>query len=168
MSPDEKRRFYGMKNIERMRATPGAYEEYKAKCRRHMERYRERTRDDPATEWVRRWLVAKNCRSARNGHEFDLTAEDIPWPADGRCPVFGFEFVYGYLGDAGLTEAERRARRDRFPSVDRIDNSKGYVPGNVVVVSMLANRLKADATAWQLRKIANFYIELERRSELGV
>jgi hypothetical protein len=168
MTDVERKAFYDRKRFERMRSTPGAYEEYKEKCRRHMENYRSRMRANPSVLWVRHWLSCKNSQGARNGMEFSLTAADIPWPADDRCPVFGFRFVYGYLRDAGLTEAEQRARRDMFPSVDRIDNSKGYVPGNVIVVSCLANRIKADVTAWQLRKVANFYIDLERRMELGV
>jgi hypothetical protein len=49
--------------------------------------------------------------------------------------------------------------RDSSPSLDRIDNSKGYVKGNVAVISFRANTLKNNATADELRAIANFMDE---------
>lgn len=51
-------------------------------------------------------------------------------------------------------------QRDHRYSVDRIDNTKGYVPGNVIVVSYRANRIKSDADTTELLKIARFYAEL--------
>lgn len=39
-------------------------------------------------------------------------------------------------------------------SLDRVDNSKGYAPGNVVVMSYKANRLKNDGTAEEHEAIA--------------
>ena len=43
--------------------------------------------------------------------------------------------------------------------MDRRDNSIGYTPENVVVVSWRANRIKSDASAAELQKLANFYAE---------
>jgi len=52
-----------------------------------------------------------------------------------------------------LRPASGPARPDAY-SLDRVDNAKGYVPGNVVVMSYLANRLKNDGTARQHEQIA--------------
>lgn len=41
-------------------------------------------------------------------------------------------------------------------SLDRVDNKKGYVPGNVVVMSYKANRLKNDGTAEEHETIAKW------------
>jgi hypothetical protein len=46
------------------------------------------------------------------------------------------------------------------PSLDRIDNSKGYIEGNVIVVSWRANNLKRDASIQELQKIVEFYQRL--------
>ena len=62
------------------------------------------------------------------------------------CPIFGTPLYF-----------HRKKVRDDSISFDRIDSSKGYEKGNVIVVSYRANRLKSDATMEELRKIADFY-----------
>lgn len=81
--------------------------------------------------------------------DFNLLPEDIVIPD--VCPVLGIELRHNY-GKNGPT--------DHSPTVDRIDNSKGYVRGNVIVVSFRANRLKSDATSAELLRVANFYSQV--------
>jgi hypothetical protein len=57
------------------------------------------------------------------------------------CPVFPWIRLEFRVG------AERQ---DNSPSLDRIDNTKGYVKGNVRIVSWRANRLKGNATDEEL------------------
>src|SRR6266481_1415047 len=45
---------------------------------------------------------------------------------------------------------------DRTPSLDRIDPSKGYIKGNIAVISFRANRLKGNATLDEIRKVINY------------
>lgn len=52
------------------------------------------------------------------------------------------------------------------PSIDRIDNSKGYIPTNIVVISNRANLLKKDATLDELVAIAEFYDHLFRTNKI--
>ena len=47
---------------------------------------------------------------------------------------------------------------ENSPSLDRIDNSKGYVPGNIAVISMRANMIKNNASLVELKAIVA-YIE---------
>jgi hypothetical protein len=41
-------------------------------------------------------------------------------------------------------------------SLDRVDNTKGYIPGNVRVISRKANIMKADLTVDLLEKLINY------------
>lgn len=94
-------------------------------------------------------------RAAKRGIEFSISVEDIgPWPQ--HCPVLGIELRSGF--GSGTGQLDKAAA----PSIDRIDNTKGYVPGNVVIVSWRANRLKSDASPAELRALADFY-ELGRQ-----
>jgi hypothetical protein len=43
-------------------------------------------------------------------------------------------------------------------SLDRIDREKGYVPGNVRVISLRANLLRKDITYKELRALADFFV----------
>jgi len=91
-------------------------------------------------------LLYKNIKSRckRIGKEFSIELEDITIPE--KCPVFGFDL-----------KREDRQTWMCAPSVDRIDNSKGYIKGNVTVVSRRANILKNDATLEELEQLFNYY-----------
>lgn len=121
---------------------------------RHRENKRKRRALEPGAlrdqykEWRHRNLEKQILRQARtrakkHGLEFDLTVEDIFVPE--TCPILGIALVkpsdrkadvHGFLPDS--------------PSLDRIDSSRGYVRGNVWVISWRANRLKSDATLEEL------------------
>lgn len=80
-------------------------------------------------------------RAKKMGRDFDISLEDIVIP--NRCPVLNVEFVYG---DPDWTY-----------SIDRLDNSKGYVKGNIIIVSNRANKLKNNATKEELQNVLDFY-----------
>lgn len=81
-------------------------------------------------------------RARDKGWDFALTVDDIT-PLPSVCPVLGIEL----RADSGYQDPHAY-------SLDRVDNKRGYVRGNVVVMSYLANRLKNDGTAEQHEKIA--------------
>lgn len=81
----------------------------------------------------------------RRGLEFNITEEDIIIPE--KCPVLGIDII-------------PFSASDNSPSLDRIDNNKGYVKGNVKVISKRANLLKSNATKEELLKICE-YMERE-------
>jgi hypothetical protein len=75
--------------------------------------------------------------------EYDLLDPDY-------CPVFPWIELH-YPGEYHYDPAGA--------TIDRIDNDKGYVPGNVVVVSWRANALRRDATDQELRALADYWLD---------
>jgi hypothetical protein len=75
-------------------------------------------------------------RAQELGVPFSLTLDIIRsvWPNDGRCPVLG------------LALERHGEARNNSASLDRIDPRCGYVPGNVSIISHLANRIKYTVT----------------------
>jgi len=80
-------------------------------------------------------------RAKKLGLNFNISKEDIATPT--HCPLLGLKLVYGHTGK----------RQDNSASLDRIDNSKGYIKGNVWVISDRANRLKRDTSFDDFEKI---------------
>lgn len=83
-------------------------------------------------------------RAKKKNLEFNLSYDDIQIPD--LCPVFQTPLRVGGRLDA--------------PSLDRIDNSKGYTKENVIIVSFRANQFKNSATIEELKQIVCFYEEL--------
>jgi hypothetical protein len=79
---------------------------------------------------------------------FTITVKDIVIPS--HCPILGIP-LFPKKGKGG---------GDNSPSLDKIKPERGYVPGNVIVISNRANRLKSDASISELRDIASFYATL--------
>lgn len=85
--------------------------------------------------------------NARNrGIEHTIKVEDIPRPV--LCKYLGIRIDYRCASERG------RLRSYNAPSIDRIDSTRGYVPGNIQVISDLANRMKSNATVEQLLAFA--------------
>lgn len=87
---------------------------------------------------------SKKANATRLGIEFTVDFGDIEFPT--HCPILGIEL--DYFTEYGWSE--------NSPSFDRLDPNKGYVKGNVTVISMRANRIKNNGTVEEHRKIADF------------
>jgi len=97
-------------------------------------------RDNPASVLLR---SARN-RARRDRIDFNIDLADIKIPE--ICPLLGIKLAARQGG---------HGPQDASPSLDRIDNTKGYIKGNVWVVSWLANKMKATATNEQLLVFAS-------------
>lgn len=82
-------------------------------------------------------------RAANKSLEFTITSADFP-ALPSHCPVLGIKLHYG---------RSRGGRQDGSASLDRTDSSRGYVPGNVVIMSWRANDLKGSATLEDLQAL---------------
>lgn len=136
----EHQRNYCLRHPERTRAALYAYR------RENPQRIKDIRNRCHHRDPVRKLLHLAKARAKKTGMEFTLVYADIVIPK--RCPVLGMPLVPGGGG---------RGFKDNSPTLDRIDNSKGYIPKNVIVVSWRANRVKCDATPEELRKLADFY-----------
>jgi len=85
-------------------------------------------------------------KKAKLDHDLDLNylLEILPT----HCPYLGSQFHWEARTDCGL-----RGSHPFSPSIDRIDSSRGYVKGNVAIVSHRANSIKNDATEQELFRI---------------
>jgi hypothetical protein len=88
-------------------------------------------------------LTQARRRAKQSGLAFDLSIEDLLVPE--VCPYLKTAFVVGTRYAA---------------SIDRIDNTRGYVKGNVEIISRKANTMKNDASVAELLEFA--YTILER------
>ena len=79
-------------------------------------------------------------RAASRGVPFSISVQSIVIPL--TCPVLGIPIILG------------EKRSESSPSLDRLVPEKGYVAGNVRVISDKANRLKGDRTLGQLQQKA--------------
>ena len=91
-------------------------------------------------------------RAKQKGVDFNLTSQYLKkiFPKDNKCPISGLNFEFGYIN-------REKINKNNSPSLDRIIPSKGYVIGNVMVISDLMNRMKQDSTFEDIEKLYNFY-----------
>jgi len=94
-------------------------------------------------------LKAARNRAKAKGWEFDIEVEDIVIPD--TCPLLGIPLV---------SSRGTHGPKDHSPSLDRIDSDRGYVKGNVWVISNRANRIKTDATAEEILMVGQNLLKL--------
>ena len=117
-----------------------------------------RNRDKPTPEMYRFFgdrASKLKTKSRENKIPYDLDGKYLQsiYPEDGKCPALNIEMKAGSDSDWRLS-----------PSVDRIDPSGGYIRGNVIWISWLANCIKTSATPKQIITVGEFYKQLEEES----
>lgn len=102
---------------------------------------RKRRRLDGTKEQCRLYLSSRRSARAQN-KQHTIKARDMPTPT--HCKYLGMRLEY--FSESG--------RQPNSASVDRIDNTKGYVKGNIQVISWGANRLKGTLSIEQMVTMA--------------
>ena len=118
-------------NSLKLEVTP-EYEKRRAKMIEQKREYRKK--------YPEKILLASAKRRAKiENKEFNIELEDVKIPQ--FCPILNIRIQTGPLSNSS-------------PSIDRIDSSRGYIKGNVKVISYLANTMKSNATEEQLLTFA--------------
>ena len=97
-------------------------------------------------------------RAKEDGRIFNVSTEYLKsiFPKDSRCPVLGVKFDMSY---------KKGGVRKYSPTVDKIIPEKGYVEGNLIVVSHIVNRLKSDANYEDMEKILKYYLKNKKETK---
>jgi len=128
--------------------------DYQSKCKECNKKYnRIWKRTDKGRIWRKRyrgqyenkncWFASLRFGAKKRNLEFTITIDDIVIPE--FCPILGIKL-----------QRNKGMPKDNSISVDRIDNSKGYIKGNVYVISYKANRMKGSMTLEILEKLLEY------------
>lgn len=99
---------------------------------------------------IENYLVYSSRHRAKNKNiEHTIKADDVIIPT--HCPYLGIELQ--------LTKRDKGTSRDAWPTIDRIDNTKGYTPDNIEIISFKANTMKNNATNEELLNFARKVLE---------
>jgi len=95
--------------------------------------------------------ISKDCknRATKRKLEYNISIEYLIKLLDEcnyTCPVFKNKFIIN----------SKEKNKLYKPSLDRIDNSKGYIEGNVMWISWKANTMKSNATKKELKMFADW------------
>jgi hypothetical protein len=103
---------------------------------------------------MREKFRAKKANALRIGKEFTIEFGELTFPT--HCPILGIEL--DYFSDS---------RTENSVTFDRVDPTKGYISGNVVIISWRANRIKNDGTAEEHQKIAKFMLDFASEASVN-
>lgn len=100
------------------------------------------------TQPERNLFYHAKARAKREQLPFDLEITDVIIPT--HCPVLGIELKTG---------EDVKPFADNGANIDKIVPSKGYVKGNICVISGRANRLKSNGTLAEFEAIVRYIKE---------
>jgi hypothetical protein len=122
-----------------------------------LERKREKTRvwkeKNPKRQWAGTAYKGAKFRAKGKGLPFNITIDYLLSIVTDSCPVFNTEFKF----------SGNKVARNESPSLDRIDPSKGYVEGNLVVISNKANNIKSAYKSTDIFKVAEWLQKIENK-----
>lgn len=115
-------------------------------------KYREENLKGTFEKKLHRLIIAKRSWAKAEGIEF--TIEDKDFKPVYFCPLLP-RIKFNFSNPVGTS--------DDSMSLDRIDPTKGYVKGNVQIISQRANRIKSNSTLEEFEEMAYNWRKLENR-----
>lgn len=104
---------------------------------------------NPKLTWCITARFNAKMRAKKKGVPFDLSGRYIYGILPDSCPVFGTAFIF----------AGNKVLGPESPSLDRIDPAKGYVEGNLRILSLKANQIKNAFSAEDVMRMARWLEE---------
>jgi len=86
-------------------------------------------------------------RAKNKSLPFDIDYDYIRSIIPSHCPIFGVPLEWS------ASRGSKKGALPNSPSLDRIDPSKGYVKGNVWIISHRANQIKNNASHDELKLV---------------
>jgi hypothetical protein len=118
------------------------------RCKKCMDKKRIKyEKTNPITSQT--WSMVSKARIRAKAKKLDCNIDNeyVRSLVVSHCPIFGIPLDWSrHRGNGTVTT-------DGSPSLDRIDPSKGYIKGNVWIISYRANRIKNDATHEELKLV---------------
>lgn len=111
------------------------------------EKAREQRRDSHHRNWLTAVLNRARKRALTKGFPFSLKKSDLAIPENCQCCGVKMESRVG---------PTKHGPWSKSPSLDRIENDKGYVLSNVAFICWRCNTLKSNATLEELRRIVSY------------
>ncbi len=109
----------------------------------HKNRRKGLAEKDPEKLWVFNAFHDAKKRAKKKNLEFSLEKKDLIVPE--YCPVLNIKLKFGV-----------RIATDESPSIDRIDNTKGYTKDNICIISRRANSIKSNASFEEINLILKY------------
>lgn len=152
------KRAYEKHKEKRKEEARNYYHQNKEKVLDTVKEYRNKNRDtirEKGKQYYRRKLEnrllnAAKARSKAKNLEFNIEVSDIIVPA--VCPLLGIPI---------FVNEGKKVCKPNSPSLDRIDPTKGYIKGNVWVISLKANTMKSNATLEEMKTLVTNWMLLD-------
>lgn len=124
------------------------FESYYKKNRKCYVDYNERRRERHRLEPRIRMKDGALRRAKKRGLEYNLKSyKDIP-KIPVFCPILGIPLV--------TNRGSKNGGSDNSPSLDRINNDRGYIIGNLQIISRKANQMKSNGSFEDIEKLYLF------------
>lgn len=103
------------------------------------DKYLHQKRGEFLRNYIKQILYRTKIRAEEKNLDFNIDESDIIIPD--KCPILEVPLIIGV-----------KDNYEYSPSIDRIDNNKGYIKGNIQIISKKANSMKNSASKEELIK----------------
>lgn len=112
-----------------------------------------------STQHIYDMLSAARRRAKKYHVSYTLKVQDLREVMTDVCPILGIKLELNKQNREWGIEKNKN-NWQTSPSIDRIIPDDGYIKDNIIIVSLMANAIKNQATPDQIQKVATFYKKL--------